>query len=136
MGTPKTKLFTVDEQINFIRDARKILEDVPDAEIFFRENSADILRKIEENLLTIKMWMSLPDLHQAALHILDKAFNLQEEQKLLSEDSDSLYHFASAISKLTKLCDEKGMERIAGLSMIAVSRFVLRKDIKEEVSHD
>jgi len=48
--------FTLQQQIDFISEARKLLLENPKHEIRFSQANVEMLKKIEENLLAVKLY--------------------------------------------------------------------------------
>jgi hypothetical protein len=46
---------TIREQIHFIKRVRHIIEEVPDGQVVFDQENADMLRAIEENLVAVRL---------------------------------------------------------------------------------
>lgn len=80
--TINPKKVSLDEQIEFVQQLRKSIESNADLEMGWHADSGPTLLQIEENLITIKMWYKLPNIHIAAMDVMDQAFqNIEELNK-------------------------------------------------------
>lgn len=140
MGRIKEKILTLDEQINFVHEGRRLLQNNPDTEIIWRDDAVTMLRHIEENLNTIKMWINLPHHHQAALHALDATQELPKEYLKKIEGFTGVGPFLHQINEfvLSALTsedddhDEIILERIAALAILGLSKCVIAKHQKKD----
>jgi Mg2+ and Co2+ transporter CorA len=123
----KEKIVSLDEQIKFIHETRKHLENHPDSEIQLSEETISILRGIEENLCTTRMWINLPDYHQAAMHILDKAFELEKGARFSRDKKWLLEDYFELIKDIVRFNenDESSIEALAAIALIAMGKFVV-----------
>ena len=142
MSRIKEKILTLDEQIRFVQDGRKLLENDADVTLQFAADSASMMRSIEENLLTIKMWINLPHYHQAAMHVLDEAFamdaQLERQGRHYDRPFDMLVHILSRLRNLdnasTESADEALLMEVAAMAMVGIGKFIVPK--RQEVCND
>lgn len=132
MDNIKEKIATLDEQIQFINDARKLLEANDEAMIIVRADNVPMLRCIEMNLITVKRWIELPHFHQAAMVVLDKACALYESYiKEHKTDDFSREVFIELVHDIL-LVNQKSEElflSIGSLCLIAVGKEIKEKEV-------
>jgi hypothetical protein len=129
MGKIKNKIATLDEQIDFMRKLIHAVMDEKDSPFYgwFTDEKVDVMEGIVANLQTTQAWVNLPDFHQAAMHVLDAAFELNASDKRIQ--SLKLAQFFSAIKTMCEAISEQShdqeaeMEKIAALALIAVAKF-------------
>lgn len=142
MGKIKNNLENLSEQIKFIEHAAEIMRN-GDAQIVMSQEHCPMLLQILDNLKMIQSWVMLPDYHQAALNILDGAYDLAKsnsEQKLQFNNSfDVLVCILGLLRKVnTNHSDAENRENllwVAHMAMIGVARFIVPAKPGKEDRH-
>lgn len=135
--TINPKKVTLDEQIEFVRQLRKSIESNPDLEIGWTADSEPTLLHIEENLITIKMWYKLPNIHLAAMDVMDQAYknieDLNKKGELMPSDITlywtSLYIIISEHANPGLKNLRSDMDRFKRIGAIAITAITKLRDL-------
>jgi hypothetical protein len=132
MGKVKDKIVTLDEQITFFKTAVNHIREM-DSQIVLTKEHVDLLVCVLDNLNTTKMWLMLPELHQAAMYSLDEAYDahvtLRANGLTFNSAFDILVHILSVVRKINNNTPDKenvaSLQWVSAMALIGVSQFVI-----------
>jgi hypothetical protein len=101
MSKIQEKIVSLPDQIKWVETTKKLIKQHGEADVILQDDVVNILQGIEENLKTTLMWINLPDYHRAAMHVLDKAFEVKKYADhagiTYPKPADLLLHLMSVI---------------------------------------
>lgn len=145
MANVKANLETLAEQMNFLEKTIELINSHDHSKklgLAFDEGHLPLLENILANLRMVHSWVMLPDFHQAALQILDKAHEVNGRLQKGGDGSMPLTQYMEEIALTARrYSDTEGhniqgevMMKIASIALIAVAKFVVPTKPVKEVS--
>lgn len=135
MGNVKSNIETIAEQMNFLEKSIELISsidhDKKKLHILLDESHLPLLNNILANLRMVHSWVMLPDFHQASLHILDGAHDLNAALQKGGDAAMSLGDYLDNIYLLTQRSATGQIEAreaalsIAMFSLVAVAKFIV-----------
>jgi hypothetical protein len=131
MGRVKDKIVTLQEQIDFITKLIRAVMDDKTSRFYgaFTDENVDTMHGILANLQTTQAWVNLPEFHQAAMHILDKAFLVKDSHGVpdtnVNQSIRGLRSYINAVDTSHENDCSDDLELIAALALISVARCIV-----------